>query len=65
MYQHEKIGGLDEHEYFSVDESNIGHKKGKALRLLGIIKNSTKEFRIEATFERDTVTIKRFIKQIR
>ena len=61
MYQHEKIGELDEHEYFSVEESNIGHKKGRALWLLGIIKNSTKEFRIEANFERDTATIKKFI----
>ena len=61
MYQNEKIGGLEEHEYFSVDESNVGHKKGKALWLLGIIKNSTKEFTIQATYGRDTATIKRFI----
>lgn len=29
--------------------------------MLGIINNSTKEFRIEASFERDTPTIKKFI----
>ena len=61
MYQHEKIGELDEHIYFSFDESYIGNKKGRVIWLLGIIRLSTKEFRIEAIFERDTATIKKVI----
>ena len=46
-----------------MDESLISHKNGRQLWLLGIIKNTSKEFRIEASFLRDIPTIKIFIKK--
>ena len=61
MYQTEKLGLKDEHKIYSTDESPIGHKKGKQLWLLGIIKNTSKDFLIEASFYGDTPTIKKFI----
>ena len=33
MYQTEKLGLKDEHEIYSMDESLIGHKKGKELSI--------------------------------
>ena len=61
MYQTEKLGLKDEHGIYSMDEILIGHKNGKQLWLLGIIKNTSKKFRIEASFLRDTPTVKKFI----
>ena len=61
IYQDEKLGIKDANEFFSIDESLICHKDGKQLWLLGAVNNNTKSFRIEATFSRDTETIKKFI----
>ena len=61
IYQDEKLGIKDANEFFSIDEPLICHKDGKQLWLLGAVNNNTKSFRIEATFSRDTETIKKFI----
>ena len=51
----------NENGFFSIDESLITHRNGKQIWLLGIINNSTKDFRIEGTYERTTDCIQKFI----
>ena len=51
----------NENGFFSVDESLITHKNNRQIWPLGIINNSTKEFRIEGIYERTTDAIKNFI----
>ena len=55
------LGEKDERKYFSIDESLISHLGGKQVWLLGIIDNSKKDFRLEASFKRDETTVKAFI----
>ena len=60
-YQSNFLGELNANKYFSVDESLINHIDGKQVWLLGIIDNSSKDFHLEAVFNRDAITIKSFI----
>ena len=61
FYQSEQLGTDGETEYFSVDESLINHFDGKQVWLIGICNNKTKDFRIEASYNRDAETLKAFI----
>ena len=61
LYEIEYIAEANANENFSCDESLIGHKNNSQLWLIGIINNSTKDYRIEATFQRDVNTMKEFI----
>ena len=60
-YQLSSLADENEKGYFSIDESLIAHKNGKQIWLLGIIYNSTKDFRMEGTYERATDCIQKFI----
>jgi hypothetical protein len=55
------LGEADEHQYFAIDKSLFGHKHNKQLWLLGFVNTATKQFRVEATYEGDANTIKKFI----
>ena len=61
VYASEAISEPNKNWYFSVDERLINHKDNKQIWLLGIINNSTKEFRIEASYSRDGDTLSKFI----
>ena len=60
-YRSSPLADENENGYFSIDESLFAHKNGKQIWLLGIINNSTKDFRIEGTYERTTDCIQKFI----
>ena len=60
-YQSTLLGNENEWKYYSADESLINHYNGKQIWLLGICDNNTKEFRIEASYDRDAETLKEFI----
>lgn len=57
IYESDKISTKNNRDYFSADESLINHKNNQQLWLIGIINNITKEFRIEASFNRDSNTL--------
>ena len=61
VYAQEFISKENVGENFSIDESLIGHVNNKQLWLIGIINNNTKEIRVEASFTRNSYTIKSFI----
>ena len=61
FYQSEQLGTDGETEYFSVDESLINHFDGKQVWLIGICNNKNKDFRIEASYNRNAETLKAFI----
>ena len=61
LYQSERLGYKDQHKNFSVDESLINHFENRQIWLLGACDNETKEFCIEAVYNRDTETLKEFI----
>ena len=60
-YQSNPLGEKDGNKYFSADESLINHYKGRQIWLLGICDNITKNFRIEASYNRDATELKEFI----
>lgn len=62
-YQTELLGELNQAGFFSCDESLFGHCHGNQIWILGIINNNTKEFRLEGSFNRDSVTLEKFIKK--
>lgn len=61
LYQSERLGYKDQHKIFSVDETLINHFENRQIWLLGACDNETKEFRIEAVYNRDTETLKELI----
>ena len=61
IYQDKNLGDKDEHKFYSMNVSLICHKNSHQLWLLGVVDNTTKEFRIEASFSRDTPKIQNFI----
>jgi len=60
-YQSSLLGHENEGKYYSVDETLINHIDGKQIWLLGICDNKAKEFRIEASYNRDMETLREFI----
>ena len=61
VYQSETLKNNNDNNYYSVDESLINHYNGKQVWLIGICNNITKDFRIEASYKRDTEVLKEFI----
>ena len=61
LYETEYIAEANANENFSCDESLIGHKNNSQLCLIGIINNSTKDYRIETTFQIDDNNMKECI----
>lgn len=61
IYQTDILGDLNTREFFCVEESLFSHKQNKQIWLLGIINNSTKEFRIEGTYSRDAITLEKIL----
>lgn len=62
-YQTDLLGELNQRDYFSVDESLFGHRKGKQIWILGIINNTNKDFCLEGAYRRDSATLEKFIKK--
>ena len=62
-YQTEPLGESNKNQYFSVDESLFSHRNGKQIWILGIINNTSKEFRLEGSYKRDARTLESFIKK--
>ena len=60
-YRTTPLAEENENGFFSADESLIAHRNNRQIWLLGIINNTTKDFRIEGTYERTTSAIKKFI----
>lgn len=60
-FQNILLGNENEGKYYSVDETLISHFEGKQILLLGICNNNTKEFRIEASYNRNMDTLREFI----
>lgn len=46
---------------FSSDESLFTHHNQKQIWILGIVNNSTKEFRLEASYNRDADSMEKFL----
>ena len=63
-YQTDLLGELNKDGYFSVDESLFGHCKEHQIWILGIINNTTKDFRLEGAYTRNSSTLEKFIKKI-
>ena len=63
VYTNESICEANKNQYFSVDESLINHIDNKQVWLLGIINNSTKDFKIEPSYSRDSQILSNFINQ--
>ena len=63
VYETELISEINKNEFYAVDESLISHNNNKQIWLLGLINNSTKEFRIVASYKRDSLTLAAFIKK--
>ena len=63
VYETENIGDANKNEFYSADESLITHHNNKQIWLLGVINNTTKNFRIIGSFNRDASTLSRFIKK--
>ena len=61
LYETEYIAEANADENLSCDESLIGHKNNRQLWLIGIINNTSKAYWIEATFQRNSNTMKEFI----
>ena len=53
VYETEKLGDLNSNHYFSIDESLFGHRNNKKIWILGTIENEGKDFRLEASYERN------------
>ena len=64
VYETEVIGDANKNEFYSADESLITHHNYKQIWLLEVINNSTKNFRIVGSYNRDSFTLSRFIKNI-
>lgn len=62
LYQNEKLGEINASGFYSVDESLFGHRKGKQVWILGAIDNTNRDFRLEATYQRDGATLEKFIR---
>lgn len=60
-FQSSLLGNKNEGKYYVVDQILINHYDGKQIWLLGSCDNNTKEFRIEASYKRDSETLKEFI----
>lgn len=63
VYETEFISEENKREFFSADESLINHSNNAQILLLGVVNNSTKQFRIIGTTARDTNAISKFIKK--
>ena len=63
VYETELISEQNKREYFSADESIINHSNNTQIWLLGVINNTTKQFRIVGTLTRDANAISKFIKK--
>jgi len=64
LYESEAISTKNNRDYFSVDESLINHINNKKIWLLGIINNTSKEFSIEVSYNRDSGTLANTFKNI-
>ena len=63
-YQTDLLGELNQDGYFFVDESLFGHGKEWQIWILGIINNTTMDFRLEGAYTRDSSTLDKFIKKM-
>ena len=61
VYNRELFGDVNQNGFFSVDECLFAHSNNKQVWILGIIDNTSKDFRLEGTFNRDTNSLKNFI----
>lgn len=61
VYATEPISSKNKNEFFSCEESLKIHKNNKQIKLLGVIYNVTKEFRIEGSYSRDTTILSQFV----
>ena len=61
FYNTELLGDVNQFGFFSVDESLFAHSHNKHVWILGIIDNTSKDFRLDGTFNRDTNSLKNFI----
>ena len=62
VYQREVFGETNAHKYFSVDESLFCTDENKNhIWVLGIIDNTTKDFRLDIAYERNQNILKSFI----
>jgi len=55
------LGDVNQYGYFSVEESLFAHSHNKQVWILGIINNTSKDFRLDGIFNRDTNSLKNFI----
>ena len=63
VYETELISEENKREFFSADESLFNHYNNDQIWLLGVVNNSTKQFRIVGTLSRDANAISKFIKK--
>ena len=63
-YSLEEISTRNVFEHFAVDESDFVRVGGKIFWVIGIINTHTKKLRLELSFERDTSTMKKIIKNL-
>ena len=56
------MGEINASGFYSVDESLFGHRKGKQVWILGAIDNTNRDFRLEASYQRDGATLEKFIR---
>ena len=63
VYGSETIRDLNKGEYFSINLSLITHPNNKQICIIGIYNNTSKEFRIEATYNRDVNILYKFFKK--
>lgn len=61
VYASESLEELNHIDYYSVDESLLGHRNNAQIWILGVINNRTRDFRIEGVLNRDSETLKKFI----
>ena len=62
LYQSEYLGERDSSDYYAIDESLFTHDKmGRQVWVIGIINNNTRDFRLEASLNRDSETMKKFL----
>lgn len=63
LYESEAISTKNNRDYFSVDESLINHINNKQIWLLSIINNTSKEFSIKVSYNRDSGTLANYIQK--
>ena len=54
------MGEINARGFYSVDEILFGHRKGQQVWILGEIDNTNRDFRLEASYQRDGATLEKF-----